>query len=61
MSTQFRKEYEQAHTSRAQVSAIRRHFVASKVESETDIQPNQLYYLRGKEHAYLMVVSEVER
>ena len=59
VSTQFRKEYEQAHTSRTQISAIRRHFVASQVESETDIQPNQLYYLRGKEHAYLIVVAEV--
>ena len=56
----FRREYESSHSTRGQIAAIRRHFEVQKVESVEHIDANELYYLRGKEHAYLICVSEVE-
>jgi hypothetical protein len=59
LSMEFRKEYERASTPHAQTMAIRRHFtVASPAagdDPQDDLQEGQLYFLRGKEHAYLVV------
>lgn len=59
LSTAFRKEYEQASTPRAQTIAIRRHFAVALPpagdDPQEDPQEGQLYFLRGKEHAYLVV------
>jgi len=60
LSDQFRLEYETAHTLRAQILAIRRHFVVRRVETEADIARDQLYYLHGKEQTYLIVVPGSE-
>jgi hypothetical protein len=56
LTDQFRVEYETAHTLRAQILAIRRHFAVRRVETEADIERDQLYYLHGKEQTYLIVV-----
>jgi hypothetical protein len=57
LSAQFRKEYEAAVTPRAQTAAIRRHFSLPDGGAEEELQEGQLYFLRGKDHAYLVVLG----
>jgi hypothetical protein len=57
---QFRVEFETAHAQRAQMLTIRRHFFVCRVDADTDIAAGQLYYLQGKGHTYLIVVSGAE-
>jgi hypothetical protein len=64
LSMEFRKEYERASTPHTQTMAIRRHFaVASPTagdDRQDDLQEGQLYFLRGKEHAYLVVLGATD-
>jgi hypothetical protein len=72
LSMEFRKEYERASTPHTQTMAIRRHFaVASPAVPENvpesvaenvpvELQEGQLYFLRGKEHAYLVVLGATD-
>ncbi len=55
----FRVEYETAHSTRVQLAVIRRYFEVQRVASRQDINASGLYYLRGKEHTYLIQVKNV--
>lgn len=57
LSASFRKEYDRASTPQAQTAVIRRHFAVPPAVGGQELQEGQLYFLRGKEHAYLVVLG----
>ena len=55
----FRREYETASSSRLQLATIRRYFDVRRVSSSHDVIVDELYFLRGKEHTYLIQIQDV--
>ena len=60
LSTSFRREYEGALALHAQTAAIRRHFTVPRDASCELLQEGHLYFLRAKEHAYLVVLGATD-
>ncbi len=56
----FRNEYETAQSTRVQLAIIRQYFDVKRVGGAPDIVPSELYFLRSKEHTYLIQVTNVD-
>ncbi len=54
----FRNEYETAHSTRVQLATLRRYFDVQCVSGLSDIQCDELYFVRSKEQVYLVCVTE---